>query len=164
MRRYALALALFACGATKQPPVVSVEALPAPPPPEPKAPPPPKDEIEGVYVLDMDETVEALSRGADKLPKEQQQIRKLAAEIFKRLDMTLVLAPDGTATMRTRMPDLMDPDAGSKTEEQTATWRRDGDDVIITSKGKDSRCERRADRLSCAEKPEEGAVVFKRQR
>lgn len=151
---FVLLLALAACGggAKQQATADSPAALPPSPvvaPTATVAAPPP---IEGTYALDKDATVSQMEAEIEKMPdKDKREMAKLGVGIVRMMDITLDVQAGGAAKLSVTMPDLVNKGAPPKTKDEVGTWRKDGEEIVITSKGKDVRCTHEPRRLSCAE-------------
>ena len=110
--------------------------------------------VEGSYKLDKDETKKAMEADIAKMPADQQAFAKLGMAMADKVDMSLELKKDNTATMKTTID--------GKDKEESATWKKEGDDVVLTSDGKDIHCKKDGKKLSCTKKHASGdsTMVF----
>ena len=111
--------------------------------------------VEGNYKLDKDATKKAAEAEIAKLPADQQEMAKHFAEKDSDMDVTLEIKKDGTASMKMT--------AGGENHEETGTWKKDGDGVILTNgKGKPMNCTKSGSKLTCTEKHASGdeTMVF----
>ena len=89
-----------------------------------------------------------------KMPADKQEMAKLGTSFIDQVDMTMELKSGGAASMKSTMPNILDPKAAPKTEDDTGTWKKDGDTITITGpKGdKDSfTCTKSGSKLTCKE-------------
>jgi hypothetical protein len=108
--------------------------------------------VEGTYKLDKDETKKAAEADIAKLPADQQAMAKLmmSSDKMDKMDMTLELKKDNTISMKMTM------DGKADAKEETGTWKKEGDDVVLTSDGKDIHCKKDGKKLSCVRKHASG--------
>ncbi len=90
-----------------------------------------------------------------KLPANEQQFAKLGLAMMDTMDATLEIKKDNTISMKMTMPSMDGKD--KKTDEETGTWKKDGDDVILTAKGKDTKCAKSGKKLTCVETSKSGS-------
>ena len=108
--------------------------------------------VEGTYKLDKAETKKSMEAEIAKMPADKQEMAKLGTAMLDAMDMTVELKSGGAVSMKTTMPNIMDSKAPAKTEEETGTWKKDGDTITLTSaKGKDMKCTKSGSKLSCNE-------------
>ncbi len=117
--------------------------------------------VEGTYKLDKDETKKAAEAEIAKLPADQQAMAKmmLGGDKMDKMDMTLELKKDNTISMKMTM------EGKSDAKEETGTWKKEGDDVVLSSpekKDKDMHCKKDGKKLTCTEKHNSGdtTIVF----
>jgi len=111
--------------------------------------------VEGTYKLDKDETKKAME--ADIFMLAVLSFAKLGMAMADKMDMTLELKKDNTASMKMSMD-------GKDSKEETGTWKKEGDDVVLTNGNdkKDMHCKKDGKKLTCTEKHNSGdsTVVF----
>lgn len=109
--------------------------------------------VEGTYKLDKAATKKAMEASAAKLPADQQAGAKLGEAMLDAMDLSLELKAGGKASMKSTMPNLFDDKKPPKTDEDTGTWKKDGDTITITgAKAKDSfTCTKKGSKLECKE-------------
>lgn len=109
--------------------------------------------VEGTYKLDKDETKKAAEADIAKLPADQQEMAKkfaaMGSDKADKMDATLELKKDNTLSMKMSMD-------GKDSKEETGTWKKEGDDVVLTSDGKDIHCKKDGKKLSCVRKHASG--------
>lgn len=112
--------------------------------------------VEGTYKLDKDETKKSMEAEIAKMPADQQAFAKLGMAMADKMDATLELKKDNTVSMS------MTVDGKPEGKEKTGTWKKEGDDVVLTSDGKDMHCKKDGKKLSCTEKHQSGdsTMVF----
>jgi len=113
--------------------------------------------VEGTYKLDKDETKKAMEAEIAKMPADQQAFAKLGMAMADKMDMTLELKKDNTVSMKMSMD-------GKDSKEETGTWKKEGDDVVLTNGNdkKDMHCKKDGKKLTCIEKHNSGdsTIVF----
>jgi hypothetical protein len=114
---------------------------------------------EGTYKLDKTEMKKAMEAKIAKLPKEQQAFAGMATAMIEALNVQLKLESGGKAEITTSMSGM---DKGSdKAKTESGTWRKDGNKVILTNKGKDTTCEQDGKELKCpGDHPDDPPMVF----
>ena len=112
--------------------------------------------VEGTYKLDKEETKKSMEAEIAKMPAADQQFAKLGMAMADKMDATLELKKDNTVSMKMTM------EGKSDAKEKTGTWKKEGDDVVLTSDGKDMHCKKDGKKLSCVEKHQSGdsTMVF----
>ena len=105
--------------------------------------------VEGTYKLDKDETKKAMEADIAKMPADQQAFAKLGMAMADKMDATLELKKDNTLSMKMSMD-------GKDSKEESGTWKKEGDDVVLTSDGKDIHCKKDGKKLSCVRKHASG--------
>ncbi len=105
--------------------------------------------VEGTYKLDKDETKKAMEADIAKMPADQQQFAKLGMAMADKMDATLELKKEGAMSMKFSMD-------GKEEKEKTGTWKKDGDDVVLSSDGKDMKCSKSGKKLTCIDKHASG--------
>jgi hypothetical protein len=104
--------------------------------------------VEGSYTLDKAETKKSMEAEIAKLPASDQEMAKLGLAMIDAMDVSMELKSGGVATSKSQMKGLGD----GKTQEDTGTWKKDGDSVIIAT-GKDAKgelkCAKNGKSLSC---------------
>jgi len=112
--------------------------------------------VEGTYKLDKDATKKAMEAEIAKLPADQQEMAKKFGEgMADQMDVSMEIKKDGTVAMKVTMM--------GKTDEESGTWKKDGDNVTLTSgKGKPMTCTKSGSKLTCTEKHASGdqTMVF----
>jgi hypothetical protein len=109
--------------------------------------------VEGTYKLDKAETKKAMQADIAKMPADDQKFAQLGLAMVDAMDVTMELKSGGAASMKMTMPNLMDSKGPAKTDEETGTWKKDGDNVIITDSKdkKETKCEKSGKKLTCHE-------------
>ena len=106
--------------------------------------------VEGTYKLDKDETKKAAEADIAKLPADQQEMaKKFGMAMADKMDATLELKKDNTLSMKMSMD-------GKDSKEESGTWKKEGDDIVLTSDGKDIHCKKDGKKLSCVRKHASG--------
>ena len=112
--------------------------------------------VEGTYKLDKDATKKAMEEDIKKLPADQQEMaRKMGSDMADQMDISLEIKKGGAASMKMTM--------AGKTDEETGTWTKDGDNITLTNgKGKPMTCTKSGSKLTCTEKHASGdeTMVF----
>lgn len=112
--------------------------------------------VEGTYKLDKEETKKQMEADIAKLPANEQQFAKLGLAMADKMDATLELKKDNTVSFKATM------EGKSDGKEKTGTWKKEGDDIVLTSDGKDMHCKKDGKKLTCTEKHSSGdeTMVF----
>ncbi len=100
--------------------------------------------VEGTYKLDQDEMKKIGEEEIAKLPADQQAMAKTFAEKMK-FDATLELKKDNSMTMSMSMNGK---DSGKTT---AGTWKKEGDQIVLTADGKDVKCTKSGKKLTCSD-------------
>jgi hypothetical protein len=118
---------------------------------------------EGSYALDKEDMKKSMEAEIAKMPEDQQGFGKFALVMIAAMDVKLELKKGGEATMTTTKPTLKEGEA-PKTETKTGKWRKEGENVIITSEdGKDMNCAVAEKKLTCTgDKPGKPGMVFQK--
>jgi hypothetical protein len=107
--------------------------------------------VEGNWKLDKDATKKAMDGEIAKMPADQQEMAKKFADMSD-VDIALELKKDGTASMKIT--------AMGKTDEESGTWKKEGDNVTLTNAhGKPMTCTKGGSKLTCTEKHASGDQV-----
>jgi len=101
--------------------------------------------VEGTYKLDKEETKKAGEAEIAKMPADQQAMAKAMMGMADKVDATLELKKDNTMSMSMTM------DGKPEGKEKTGTWKKEGDDVVLTSDGKDLKCAKSGKKLTCVD-------------
>ncbi len=110
--------------------------------------------VEGTYKLDKEDTKKAMEADVAKMPADQQQFAKLGMAMMDKMDATLELKKDNSMSMSMTM------DGKSDGKEKTGTWKKEGDDVVLTSDGKDLKCQKSGKKLTCTDKRASGDTTM----
>jgi hypothetical protein len=103
--------------------------------------------VEGKYTLDKDATKKEAEAEIAKMPAADQEKEKKGLDMIDAMDVSMEIKAGGDATMSFMMKGIMD-----KPKEETAKWKKDGDDVVITDdKNKETRCSKSGKSLKCTE-------------
>ncbi len=104
--------------------------------------------VEGTYTLDKAETKKAMEAEIAKMPAAEQEMQKMGLAMLDSMDATMELKSGGAASMKMTMTGMTkDP----KTNEDTGTWKKEGDDITISANGKDTKCSKSGKKLTCSE-------------
>ena len=101
--------------------------------------------VEGTYKLDKEETKKSMEAEIAKMPADQQAFAKLGMAMADKMDATLELKKDNTVSMTMTM------DGKPEGKEKSGTWKKEGDDVVLTSDGKDMKCAKSGKKLTCTD-------------
>lgn len=117
--------------------------------------------VEGTYKIDKAEMKKAMEADIAKLPADQQGFAKLAMGLIDAMDVTMELQSGGKLVMKSTGPSL-DKDKPAQTKEQTGTWKKEGDSIILDNgDGKPAKCKQAPGKLTCeGGKPGEPGMVF----
>jgi len=110
--------------------------------------------VEGTYKLDKEDTKKAMEADVAKMPADQQQFAKLGMAMMDKMDATLELKKDNSMSMSMSM------DGKSDGKEKTGTWKKEGDDVVLTADGKDLKCQKSGKKLTCTDKRASGDTTM----
>ncbi len=111
--------------------------------------------VEGTYKLDKDETKKSMEADIAKMPANEQQFAKLGMAMMDKMDATLELKKDNSVSMKMTM------DGKAEGKEQTGTWKKDGDEVVLSNgDGKDMHCKKSGKKLTCTEKRASGDTTM----
>jgi hypothetical protein len=105
--------------------------------------------VEGTYALDKADTKKANEAAVAKLPADQQEAQKTQATMLDTVmaSATIELKAGGVASMKT----TMSMQGKESVKEDSGTWKKDGDAVLVTSGGKDTKCEKSGKKLTCSD-------------
>jgi hypothetical protein len=101
--------------------------------------------VEGTYKLDKEETKKSMEAEIAKMPADQQQFAKMGMSMADKMDATLELKKDQSMSMSMTM------EGKTEGKEKTGTWKKEGDDVVLTSDGKDMKCQKSGKKLTCTD-------------
>jgi hypothetical protein len=123
--------------------------------------------VEGTYKLDKASTKKAMEGEIAKMPADQQGMAKIGLAMIDAMDMTLELKSGGVVTTKSSMPNLLNDKAPPKTDEDTGTWKKEGDTISITgSKGDKNSfsCTKAGKKLTCKDpkSKENMALIFEK--
>jgi hypothetical protein len=105
--------------------------------------------VEGTYTLDKAETKKGMEAEIAKMPAAEQEMQKMGLGMIDGMDATMELKSGGAASMKMTMTGMMGKDA--KPNEETGTWKKEGDDITISSNGRDTKCSKSGKKLTCTE-------------
>lgn len=104
---------------------------------------------EGNYTLDKTEMKKTMEAQVAAMPKEQQGFAKFAVAMVDMMEVSMEIKKGGEFEMTTTKPSLKEG-AESKKDTKTGTWKKDGEAIVLTAEGKDTRCTLDGKKLSCA--------------
>jgi len=112
--------------------------------------------VEGTYKLDKEETKKSMEAEIAKMPADQQAFARLGMAMADKMDATLELKKDNSMSMSMTM------EGKTEGKEKTGTWKKDGDDVVLTADGKDLKCSKSGKKLTCVDHKASGdsTMVF----
>lgn len=111
--------------------------------------------VEGTYKLDKAETKKAMEADIAKMPADQQEFaKKFGLAMADKMDATLELKKDNSMSMSMTM------EGKSDSKDKTGTWKKEGDDVVLTADGKDLHCSKSGKKLTCIDKHASGDTTM----
>lgn len=115
---------------------------------------------EGTYKLDKTQMKQQMNAKIATMPKDQQAIAKFTAAMIDATNVELKIESGGKTQMTTTMP-AFHKGQPAKTKTSTGTWRKDGNKVILTQEGKDTQCQQKGKKLTCAsDHPNDPPMIF----
>jgi hypothetical protein len=103
---------------------------------------------EGVYHLNKVEMKKSMEAEIAKMPTEKQSLAKFGLAMLDLMQVDAELKAGGECTLTTSKPSLKEGEAAKK-EQETGTWRKDGEVVVISAGGKGMRCDVAGKTLTC---------------